>query len=120
MSGAPLPLQAEALWCRPSGQEPFVFELLLNKIQGDNWYFKRDMAITLPVDRYGLVTEDGIPYLAPEVVLLHKATSTNFDEQDTQDFEISLPLMTTEQKAWLRESLAGFGTQHPWLMRLQA
>lgn len=118
-AGTPLPIHAEALWCRPNGQEPFVFELLLNKIEGGIWHFKRDDAVTLPVDSFGLIGRDGIPYVAPEVVLLHKATSTAFDEQDTQDFEASLPLMTASQRVWLRDSLVRFDTQHPWLMRLQ-
>lgn len=117
-AGASLPSHADALWCRPNGQEPFVFELLLNKIVDGTWHFKRDDTVTLAIDRFGLVTHDGIPYLAPEVVLLHKATSTAFDQQDTQDFEASLPLMTGDQRAWLSDSLTRFDTQHPWLLIL--
>ena len=117
-AGTSLPSHAEALWCRPSGQQSFVFELLLNKIDNDIWHFKRDDAVTLPIDRFGLISQDRIPYIAPEVVLLHKATSTAFDRQDTQDFEASLPLMVGIQKAWLRDSLTRFDTQHPWLLDL--
>lgn len=117
-AGTSLPSHAEALWCRPSGQEPFVFELLLNKIVDDIWHFKRDNAVTLPIHQFGLISRDGIPYAAPEVVLLHKATSTAFDQQDTQDFEVSLPLMKGDQKAWLSDSLARFDSQHPWLLSL--
>ena len=36
------------LWCRPSAQHPWAFELLLTDIVDGRWRFKRDARITLP------------------------------------------------------------------------
>ncbi|MBW3590116.1 MAG: amino acid transporter [Actinobacteria bacterium] len=115
----PLHERAEAMWCRPRGKNRFVFELLLNRADERTWYFKRDHSITLSLERFGLKTAKGVPLVAPEVVLLHKATSVAFDEEDTQDFHAVLPRMGEFQREWLRESLAHLKADHPWIVDLE-
>lgn len=117
--GTPLPEKAEAMWCRPRGQELFIFELLLNRADETTWHFKRDHSITLPLETFGLRTQDDVPFVAPEVVLLHKATSVAFDEEDTRDFHAALPLMEESQRGWLREALQGLKPDHPWRVELR-
>jgi Aminoglycoside-2''-adenylyltransferase len=46
---------------------------------------------------------DGIPYLAPEVVLLFKARSKA--AKDQHDVEIALPLLDAGQRSWLDDTL---------------
>lgn len=103
------------MWCRPLGQNKFVFELLLNKADEKTWYFKRDHSIRLALERFGLENEEGIPFVAPEVVLLHKATSVSFDQEDTRDFHAALPLMDESQREWLGNALARLQPDHVWL-----
>lgn len=67
---------------------------------------------------FGLKSSDGIPFVSPEVVLLHKATSNAFDEQDADDFRAALPKMDESQCLWLSESLSHFDDQHPWIQIL--
>jgi Aminoglycoside-2''-adenylyltransferase len=46
---------------------------------------------------------DGIPFLAPEVVLLFKARSKT--GKDQRDVETALPLLSAEQRSWLLDTL---------------
>ena len=46
---------------------------------------------------------DGIPFLAPEVVLLFKSRSTA--DKDQHDVQTALPLLNAEQRSWLEDTL---------------
>lgn len=46
---------------------------------------------------------DGIPFLAPEVVLLFKARSKA--DKDQRDVETALPVLDAGQRSWLQETL---------------
>ena len=46
---------------------------------------------------------DGVPFLAPEVVLLFKARSKA--DKDQHDVETALPVLDAGQRAWLQETL---------------
>lgn len=116
-SGDPVPSDIGALWCRPAPHEPWAFELLLSPSSAERWQFKRDPGIELPVSRIGGM-RDGVPFLIPEIVLLHKATSSDFDERDTSDFREVRPMMAPEQRAWLAAGIDRFDPRHPWLSDL--
>lgn len=53
-TGTPLPTDTGAFWCRPTDQDPWHFELLVNPSRGDRWQFKRSKGITLPLSEIGL------------------------------------------------------------------
>lgn len=61
---------------------------------------------------------DGIPYLAPEIVLLFKAKSPK--EKDEADFALTLPTLTPERIEWLLEALGIVHSKHRWTARLDA
>jgi hypothetical protein len=82
---------------------------------GCQWLFKRDARVSLPLDQLGR-TIDGIPYLRPSVVLLHKAKALR--DKDQQDFEGMLPRLADGERVWLDESLAIAHRDHPWRARL--
>ncbi len=104
------------LWCRPSPADEWAFELLLNPTKGSEWVFKRDERIRKPLDRLGSVTDDGIPYLNPEIVLLFKAKNNR--EKDQQDFETVIPMLGEDARRWLRHSIQIVHPDHPWLTAL--
>ena len=107
--------EREVLWCRPSSNEEWLFELLLNKTLDGNWVFKRDSSITMPIKEIGLISENGIPYLNPEIVLLFKAKENR--DKDKRDFEVFLPELNTKARLWLKESLAKVHPGHEWLTK---
>lgn len=114
----PRPLDTSAFWCRPSVTDRWVFELLVNPHTDRRWEFKRDRALSRPLSEIGL-DRDGIPYIVPEIVLLHKATSGEITEQDTSDLAAVMDFMTRFQKHWLAQAITRFAPNHPWLAALE-
>ena len=63
-------------------------------------------------------SEQGIPFLVPEVQLLYKSKQAR--SKDDSDFRAVLPALSGAARQWLRESLALTAPSHPWLASLQA
>lgn len=111
-----LPESREVLWCRPVVSSEWAFELLLNKTIGSEWVFKRSSTVRKPLQNLGSYTDDGVPYLNPEVVLLFKAKNNR--AKDQHDFERVVPKLNNEANAWLSNSLQIVHPGHPWLVDL--
>lgn len=107
--------RCENIWTRPSGADPWELDFILMSTEGDRWVYKRDPTISLPLDRI-VWTKDGIPYLRPEIQLLHKGRALR--PKDQQDFEAALPLLEHRECAWLREALMATQPNHVWLKDL--
>lgn len=104
------------LHTRPPQADMDELEILFNRSAGDDWVYRRDGRIRLPLARAIRFNPDGIPYLAPEIVLLYK--SKNPREHDEADFAAAVPRLDSNARTWLRESLALTAPGHPWLARL--
>lgn len=75
--------------------------------------------IRLPLADIGKRTVGGIPYLRPEIQLLHKATgSLGIREKDEADFHAVLPVLDADARQWLGEALRRVRADHPWLNSL--
>jgi hypothetical protein len=86
-----------------SDKLPWPTEVFLSRADGMSLVYRRGVysvtrALT-DVTRY----RDGIPYLAPEVVLLFKARSKT--ARDQHDVESALPLLDAGQRSWLHDTL---------------
>lgn len=114
-SFAELPPEYEQLWARRDAQSPWLLDLLLTPVEDEQWVFKRDHRLRLPLDR-AVRTTRGIPHLAPEVVLLHKAHLRR--PKDERDLDVALPLLDGEARTWLREALALAVPDSPWGSRV--
>lgn len=117
LAGDELREEREQLWVRRDATQPWLADLLLTPSEEGRWLFKRDHRISLPLDELGAATADGIAYLRPEVVLLHKARSTR--DKDDADFDAILPGLGPPARAWLDEALALTQPEHPWRPRLR-
>ncbi len=97
-------------------------DLLLTEMTEETWTYRREPSITCPARRAFLQTEDGLPFLAPELVLLFKSKNTSVNQherpQDEQDFRAVLLKLGAEQKGWLQRALTKTDPAHPWLERL--
>lgn len=89
-------------------------EFVLNEKQGHEWQYRRNKTITLPTEKLVLFSKQGIPYLAPEVVLLYK--SQNIASKDQADFNKVLPKVSTNQQKWLFDAIKIMEPVHPWLL----
>ncbi len=77
--------------------------MFLGSAVGTFWVYHRGTACVrrplADITRY----RDGIPFLAPEVVLLFKARSKA--GRDRRDVETALPVLSAEQRSWLLDTL---------------
>jgi hypothetical protein len=103
-------------WLRDPGTGDYLLDVFREPHQGDIWICRRDETIQFPYSDIIHYTEDAIPYLAPELVLLFKAKHTR--PKDHTDFDETLPHMTPDQRATLAELLARVHPGHRWLARL--
>jgi hypothetical protein len=114
---APRP-DVHSLWCRPAGERRWVLELMLDEAAGDQWLFRRDPAIRVPLGMLVRCTADGIRYLAPQVQLLYKARAVRV--RDQADLDRVAPRLDDAARTWLREALACLDPKHQWLRPLGA
>ena len=101
-------------------REGAFIDFLFSNITSALWWYRRDPKIVRAAERMSLSTPDGIPYLAPELVLLFKSKNTGGTERpkDQRDFEKVLPHLEQERRAWLRWALIATTPTHPWIERL--
>ena len=100
----------------PAPENQPDLEFVLNERTATHWLYRRDPAITLPLSEACLLSADGMPYLAPEIVLLYK--SRNPQATDEADFQAVCDMLGAEQKVWLRQALEKAAPEHRWLEEL--
>jgi hypothetical protein len=91
-------------------------EILLNESSGDKWRFRRNLSVTRPLSMLGIRSENGIPFLSPEIILLYKAK--NPDPRDEADFKNMLKMLEQEPCNWLKQAIEVCHPEHPWLKLL--
>jgi hypothetical protein len=80
-----------------------IAEVLLASAVGASWvYYRTARCVSRPLADITR-NRDGIPFLAPEVVLLFKSRSTS--DKDQRDVETALPVLNAEQRSWLQDTL---------------
>jgi uncharacterized protein CbrC (UPF0167 family) len=103
-------------WLRDPATGNYLLDVFREPHDGDAWICRRDETIRLPYRDIIRHTHDGIPYLAPELVLLFKAKHAR--RKDQADFDATVPYMTPAQRETLTELLARAHPGHPWLADL--
>jgi len=100
-------------------------EFLFNKRVDNQFVYKRNSNIKH--DNAILHDNSGIPYLAPELVLLYKSIFVRYidsnlpSEEDMvncyrHDFNVTFPLLNSKQKLWLASALKStYPKGHEWL-----
>jgi hypothetical protein len=111
-----LPVSVHDIWCRPQENASWVLQLMVIDADHEQWISRRTAQIRGSIATLGLVTRDGIPYLAPEIQLFYKARGLR--PKDEVDFARILPALDGKRREWLRESLALVHPGHAWLTQL--
>jgi hypothetical protein len=115
--GEQLPPDVHDIWCRRSGERAWRFQVMLDCSDGDLWRSRRCASLRMPIDALGVLSREGSPFLRAEIQLFYKAKSPRL--KDEQDFEVCLPLLDADQKAWLHAAIStAYGSESPWLQRL--
>lgn len=103
------------VWVKDRKTNDDLLELLFNDSDENNWLYRRNKNITLPLSRVG-IDIGKLQVLAPEIVLLYKSKEPR--NRDEQDFKNALPSIRSEAKAWLREAIQTDYPKHPWSRKL--
>ena len=110
------PIESDVIQIRLDPVGTTEFDLLLTPAEGNAWICRRDESIRRPLNQVCDRTSGGVPFLAPEVVLLFKAKYVR--EKDQRDFESTLGSMNMEAKCWLRNGLTAIHPGHIWIDQL--
>jgi hypothetical protein len=105
--------ESHQTWLWSEQAQGFVLDIFRDRHEGETWLCRRDETIRRPWSEVVCRTPTGIPYLAPEIVLLFKAKHAR--EKDVQDLHATLPAMSPDRRAWLRSALQQVHPGHAWL-----
>jgi hypothetical protein len=103
-------------WLRDPATGDYLLDVFREPHDGDTWICRRDETIRLPYNDIVHHTQDGIPYLAPELVLLFKAKHGR--PKDQADFAETVPHLAPVQRETLAGLLARVHPGHRWLAGL--
>jgi hypothetical protein len=92
------------------------FQIMLAESDGRDWIYRRNPIVRLPLGKLGFHSLWGLPYLAPEIVLLFKAKL--MQDKDREDFRSALPHLSADARRWLRDAVARCHSEHEWLHEL--
>jgi uncharacterized protein (DUF952 family) len=96
--------------------DPTMLGFLLEQSRAGRWVFRRHPTIDRPLRHVGAATQDGVPFVRPEIALLFKAKATRFKDQ--RDFDRVLPCLDDAARSWLASALKEAHPGHAWRARL--
>ncbi|HEX3334139.1 MAG TPA: hypothetical protein VHS57_07345 [Acidimicrobiales bacterium] len=115
--GEQLEPELHDVWARRAPGQPWRFQIMLDEAEGEEWVYRRHPRVRRPVATLrGRASYPDMPVLAPEIQLLYKSQAAR--EKDEVDFTRVLPLLTEDERAWLRRALETVAPGHPWAARL--
>lgn len=104
-------------WVRESGG-PWRLDVIRELWDDDDWLYRRDDRIRRPAASALAETNDAIPFLQPEIVLLFKAKAPR--PKDDADLAAVLPHLAHDGRSWLIDALRLTRPGHPWIELLAA
>jgi len=96
-----------------AGESELAFQVMLAESRGSDWIFRRNPDVSMPISKMGFHPLWGLPYLAPEIVLLFKAK--HLEARDRVDFDHAIPALSADARQWLRDAIEKTHPGHEWL-----
>jgi 2-polyprenyl-3-methyl-5-hydroxy-6-metoxy-1,4-benzoquinol methylase/GNAT superfamily N-acetyltransferase len=107
------------IWGRKTPKDPWQIQIMLFDTENNDWIYKRNEQIRRSLSTVSMKTENGLPFLAPEIQLLYKSKSIR--GKDQQDFENVLSYLSKDQLAWLKQSfIETYKDDHQWIAQLNS
>jgi hypothetical protein len=97
------------LWCRKGSDQPWCIDVTIADGDETHWIFRRDSTVKIPWEEAVLRSEQGVPYLAPELQLLYK--SEHYRPKDALDAIEAIPSLDADCRTRLHVLLP---EDHPW------
>ncbi len=111
--GERLELPVHQLNAYRAGESEPAFQVFLAESSDGEWIFRRNPNVRMPISKMGFHPLWGLPYLAPEIVLLFKAK--HLEARDRADFDHAIPALNADARRWLRDSIEKTYPGHEWL-----
>ncbi|MGA0604218.1 nucleotidyltransferase domain-containing protein [Caulobacter sp. KR2-114] len=83
----------------------------------ETWVYRRTGQFSAPRAWASGRTATGIPYVAPQIVLLFKAKALR--DKDQADFTLAAPRLAPDARAWLAQALRELHPGHAWIASLE-
>src|SRR5262245_40400957 len=96
------PVDSHQNWVLDPRANEWRMDVMLEPGDAQTWVFRRDESIRAP-RRSMIGTRDGIPFLKAHGALLFKAKRA--ESKDALDFAACLPLLDSDDRAWLTGAL---------------
>lgn len=109
LSGWDFRIMQNNTWARRTPTGPWQLDVTVGDGTQTLWSYRRDPEVTRPWHEAVLHTSRGIPYLAPDLQLLFKATDRR--PKDDLDAAEVIPGLTPAQLQFLSDHL---DSNHPW------
>ena len=113
----PVPATAHGVWTRERGRETWQLEILIEERARGRWVYRRNERIGVHEKDVGRFTNDGIPYIRPDIQLLYKSKGPR--AVDESDLLAVLPRLDAAQRATLSAWISADDPTHRWLARLK-
>jgi hypothetical protein len=112
-AGERLELPVHQINAYRTGESELAFQVMLAESRGSDWIFRRNPDVSMPISKMGFHPLWGLPYLAPEIVLLFKAK--HLEARDRVDFDHAIPALSVDARRWLRDAIEKTHPGHEWL-----
>lgn len=114
-----LKIHVNSIWCKKERDGPWKMEILFMDSEDEKWIYRREPKIRGMIEHMGKVTENGLPYLSPEIQLLFKSVK-NRRSTDNDDFFKVFPKLNCKARKWLVNALViTYPNGHDWIKILE-
>jgi hypothetical protein len=100
-------------WIRRARGAPWLCDGHLEEARDERWVYRDDERVSLPLERLGRMTSEGLPFLSPEIALFYMLIRPM--PKAKADFLAACPRLSPESRNWLRRSLEIAHPGHPVL-----
>ncbi len=104
------------IWIASQADQTWKLDIMLEDGTAQDWQYKRNKSLKIPRETALHHTEDGLAFLAPELVLLFKAKHCR--PKDQYDFDLAGPKLSSIQRKHLKMWLEWLHPKHPWIEAL--
>jgi Aminoglycoside-2''-adenylyltransferase len=101
------------IWIRRAPGAAWFCDAYLEEARDERWLYRDDERVSLPLGQVGQMTDDGLPFLSPEIALFYMLSGPT--PKAKADFLAARPRLSAESRSWLRLSLEIAHPGHPVL-----
>jgi hypothetical protein len=110
------PARGFQTWAADLAANAWRLDIFREPGDAETWIYRRTGGLSAPRAWASGRSSEGIPYVAPQIVLLFKAKAAR--EKDEVDFALVTPRLPPDARDWLANGLRTLHPGHPWIDRL--